>query len=873
MRTKTKRLALLAIICSMMPSLVYAQVRAVYDQGGNALLRQLQRLQTTASVLHTGAHPDDEDSALVAYHARREHARTAYLSLTRGSGGQNIIGTEQSDLLGIIRTEELLQARRLDGAEQLFTSANDFGFSKNRSEAARMWDEEAVLGDMVRAIRQFRPAVVVSRWNGTPTDGHGHHQYTGYLTPVAVAAAADPNRYSEQLSSGLSPWRVDKLYAMQRLVPGATGSPSLVVNTGEADPVTGRSYFAIGMQGRSQQKTQQMGSLELRGKQYSGLQLVESRVDASEPESSIFDGIDTSIRGIASYEAESDQEFITLLANLEETVSVALTRYEPLNPRAIVAVLADSLALARTALSRAMSADAQRLLAEKVAELEAAIVLAAGISLDALADTETPIPGSALQIATRVYGIEASGVDIVGVNLRAPSTWTTAESGVTALANEINYRRRDQADAEYYFSATVPADAKPTQPYWLELPRERFTYDWSQAGDARNQPFQAPLLVAEVTLNVAGQQVVLEKEVEYRFVDRVRGEIRRRIDVVPAISVETAADALIVSTSSAERSYELLLTVRNNSRADVAGSAGFTVPADWVIDPVAADFSLSASPASTTLAFNVTLPERVVAGDYRLDGAVRIDGATYQQAMREIAYPHIQTHRSYSPSSTDFKIIDVNVAPVNVGYVMGSGDKVPEALRRLGLQVTLLDDEALTTGNLSDFEAIVIGIRASQTRPAFVANNQRLLDYAARGGTLIVQYQQPDFIAKGLAPYPASMDGNVRVVDETAPIVILQPNHPVFNFPNKIIAADFDGWVQERNNYNFTSFDRSRYVALTESHDDGEPESEGGMLYAEIGDGHYIYTAYSWFRQLPNGVPGAYRLFANLLSLPAAPNQ
>ena len=284
-----------------------------------------------------------------------------------------------------------------------------------------------------------------------------------------------------------------------------------------------------------------------------------------------------------------------------------------------------------------------------------------------------------------------------------------------------------------------------------------------------------------------------------------------------------------------------------------------------------AEFSLPPGPASTTLSFAVTLPVSANAGEYRLDAITTVDDVDYRQSMREISYPHIQTHRVYEDSAMEVEIIDVSVAAVSIGYVMGSGDKVPAALRRLGLRVTLLDDVALKTGDLSRFDTIVIGIRASQTRPAFVANNQRLLDFAAAGGTLIVQYQQPDFIAQGLAPFAASMDGNVRVVDETAPVVILEPEHAVFNFPNRIDAQDFDGWIQERNNYNFTSYDRNRYVPLTESHDDGEAESSGGMLYAKIGDGHYVYTAYSWFRQLPNGVPGAYRLFANLLSLPASP--
>jgi hypothetical protein len=509
------------------------------------------------------------------------------------------------------------------------------------------------------------------------------------------------------------------------------------------------------------------------------------------------------------------------------------------------------------------------LLDEKIAEFEKALILAAGISVDALADMETMVPGSTLQVATRIYGIENSAARLIGAELIASPGWTTAVSIASELSIERDQRRTDNADAQFIYDITVPPDADLTQPYWLALPREAFTYDWSQAGDAMNLPFCPALLMTKVTFEIGGERVTINKEAEYRFADRVRGEIRRRLDVVPAISVKPASDLQIVPTSSAKRRYEMLLTVTNNSKHDVAGTARFIVPENWLLEPKSGSFSLAASPASTTLAFNVTLPATVTAGGYRLDGSATVDGETFHQSLSEISYPHIQTHRIYTPATTDFQIIDVTVAPVRIAYLMGSGDKIPEALRRLGLQVTLLDDEYLTTGDLDRFDTIVIGIRASQTRPAFIANNRRLLDFAARGGALIVQYQQPDFIAKNLAPFAASMDGNVRVVDETAAIVILEPDHAVFTFPNRISADDFDGWVQERNNYNFTSFDRNHYVPLTESHDEGEAESEGGMLYAKIGEGHYIYTAYSWFRQLPNGVPGAYRLFANLLSLPA----
>lgn len=868
MLNKNSVLVLLTSVLGLASLTANAQVRADYDQGTAALVGQLKRLQTTASVLHTGAHPDDEDSALVAYHARKLHARTAYLSLTRGSGGQNIIGSEQSDYLGVIRTEELLQARRLDGAEQLFTRANDFGFSKYRSEASRLWNEDAILGDMVRAIRQFRPSVVVSRWSGTPADGHGHHQFAGYLAPLAVAAAADPNRYPEHFAQGLSPWQTKKFYVVRPIRSDNPDAPSLVVNTGEYDNSTGRSYFEIGMRGRSQQKTQQMGSLELRGRQLSGLQLIDAQVVAPVGDHSVLDGIDTSITGIGSFEPRANRTFTRSLAELEAAAAEALLRFDPLSPKTLVPNLADGLSKAREARAQAQSPDARRLLDEKISEFETAIVLAAGISIDALASTETVVPGGGLQVAVRIYGSGSPA----GVRLVVPPGWVTAESGGTILSNERELRRRDHADAQFLFNVEVPQDAEPTQPYWLRLPREGFTYDWSKANGAQNLPFDPPSLMAEVTFDIGGEEVTVLKEVEYRFADRVRGEIRRRIDVVPVLSVGPADDLVVVPASSKEKEYEVLLTMRNNTSHAVTGNAWFDAPHGWLLEPSSTEFTLGPSPASTTLAFKTSMPRNIAAGEYELQGIATIGDVTFKQTMYEIAYPHIQTHRVYSPSATKFEVIDVNVAPVRIGYVMGSGDKVPEALQRLGLDVTLLDDAALATADLSHFDTIIVGIRASQTRPAFVANNGRLLAFAQHGGTLVVQYQQPDFIAKGLAPFRASMEGNVRVVDETAPVVILEPDHPVFNFPNRIDAADFDGWVQERNNYNFTSFDRDRYLPMTESHDDGEPDGDGAMLYAEIGEGRYVYTAYSWFRQLPNGVPGAYRLFANLISLPRVPD-
>lgn len=866
---KLQRLAMLIVVPVSILPLAHAQVDAIYDQGSNALIKQLKRLQTTASVLHTGAHPDDEDSALVAYHARGQNARTAYISLTRGSGGQNIIGAEQSDALGVIRTEELLQARRLDGAEQYFTRANDFGFSKYRTEASRIWPEQEVLGDMVRTIRLFRPDVIVSRWNGTATDGHGHHQFSGYLTPLAMAAAADPAQFPEHLDEGLAPWQTQKLYMSVRVNPESTTGPLLRIDTGQYDPITGKSYFEIGMQGRSQQKTQQMGSLELQGEQLSVLQLSDAAFSTDANEQSVFDGIDTSISGIARFEEEPSDTLEDLLRELESISQNLLAVYDPFNPQALIPELVRSHDVAHLARDAANSVEAIRLLDEKIAEIEQALLLASGVTVDALIDRETLVPGSSVMATVRTYIPDDLVVSLVGTAISIPDGWSIATSN-QPLANEVGSRRREVAEEENVYQIAIPADAKPTQPYWLELPREGAAYDWGNAQNSQTLAFDPPLLMATAELEIGGKTIQVRKEVEYRQLDRVRGEVRRRVDVVPRASVEAATSLLVLPAANSDEAVEILISVRNNGDEPISGTAQLSLPQGWTSSPAFAVVSLEAAPSIGTYSFVVNLPANVQAGEYRLAATATIDGEVYRETMLEIAYPHISTHRVYSVAETEIEVVDVEVADVNVGYVMGSGDLVPESLRRLGVNVTQLSDTEITQGDLSEFDVIVVGIRASQTRPAFVANNQRLLSYAEQGGTLVVQYQQPDFAAQNLAPFDVAMERNVRVVDETAPITILDPEHPVFSYPNQISSEDFEGWVQERNNYNFTSFDRERYTPLTEAHDEGEPPSDGAMLYAPLGDGHYVYTSYSWFRQLPNGIPGAYRIFANLLSLPAA---
>jgi hypothetical protein len=420
------------------------------------------------------------------------------------------------------------------------------------------------------------------------------------------------------------------------------------------------------------------------------------------------------------------------------------------------------------------------------------------------------------------------------------------------------------------YEVRVPATAAASQPYFLQQPRQGDRYVWPQ-GAAKGVPFDPPALTAEATFSIGGVNVTATQPVDYRFADPIRGELRRAPAVVPPVTVGVDASLLVVPLGGTAQQRRVVVRASSSSAAPVAGTLRVRVPAGWTVAPQEAPFALKARGEQTAVAFTVTAPAARTAGRYALDAEARVGGETFTRDVQLVSYPHIQPHRLYSAARSRVEVLSLAVAPVRLGYIMGSGDQVPDAIRRMGVDVTMLDEETLATGDLSRFDTIVVGIRASETRPDFVANNGRLLQWVERGGTLIVQYQQREYFDSALTPYPAAQMGNSRVTDETAPVRILAPRHPVFTFPNRITAADFENWVQERNLYAFTSFDTQRYTPLLESADTGEPVQQGGEVYAELGKGRYIYTAYSWFRQLPAGVPGAYRQFANLISLSKAP--
>jgi LmbE family N-acetylglucosaminyl deacetylase len=867
----------LACVSCAAGGLLDAQVRPIYDRGAAGLVLALQRLQTTASALHTGAHPDDEDSAFMARTARGDHARTAYLSLTRGEGGQNVIGPELFDALGVIRTEELLQARRLDGGEQYFTRAIDFGFSKTRDEAAARWNEQDVLDDMVRVIRQFRPLVVVSRFSGTPADGHGHHQLAGYLTPLAFRAAGRADQFAHHAAEGLPPWQPRKLYVGARQ---ASDGGLVDVVTGALDPVLGRSYAEIAAEGRSQHKSQEMGTIEPRGDLRTWLRPalvataagIEPAGAAAAPAGSIFSGIDTTVPGIAVLAGLPPgllREELDLVASLARQ---SLAEYSALAPSRIVPTLAAGLRAvraARAALRDVVASDgrahADVLLQHKEEEFAEALTRAAGVVVDALADQEMVPQGGTVHVSVRAFHPDLPDLRIVDAGVSAPERWMVSTAASAAIPGN------DRPPFARAFSVSVPADAVPTQPYFLAAPRSGDKYTWAAAAPAA-RPFATGPLVGWVAIEIGGVPVRVTTRVDFRYGDRVRGELRRNVNVVPALSVAADSPLLIVPVGD-RRGQRIDVTTISHSPAPLSAAVRLVLPSGWTSAPREAAVTLRARGDRDITSFVVTPPAGLTPGSVDVGIGASADGRSFTQEMQTIAYPHIETHRLYRPAGVRVQVLDVTVAPVRVGYVMGSGDQVPEALRRIGVDVALLEADTLMRGDLSVFDTIVVGVRASEARPDFAAEHARLMQYVERGGTLIVQYQQTDYVTRGLSPYPAVPPQgatNSRVTDEAAPVTMLAPAHPVFTFPNRISAADFEGWVQERNLYALPLVD-ARFTPLLETADPGEPPQRGGQVYAEIGKGRYVYTAFSWFRQLPAGVPGAYRQFANLISLARAP--
>ncbi len=864
---KKAALVLLSAIV-WLPEPAVAQGVVDPEHGLVAVAQLLRGLGSVKRVLVIGAHPDDEDTGLLAVLVRGLGADAAYLALNRGEGGQNLIGPEFGVGLGLLRTEELLAARRLDSASQYFSRAYDFGYSKSAEETFRFWPRDSVLADVVYVVRKFRPQIIVSIFTGTRRDGHGQHQVAGILAREAFDVAGDPSRFPEQLAGELKPWTPLKLYRSTRF---DTASTTLAVETGRLDLLFGRSYHQIAMASRSQHRSQDMGRIESLGPRRTSLQLLESRVAAGHAgsETSLFDGVDTTLVGSRGA-MPPDESRRALVEQLAEYGAHLRGAREALSQRPSASLISHlSLALAAlwrardlTAMAGPQAGTLRFALGEDDRKLEAALSEAAGVIVDAFSSDDLVVPGQSFEVEVQIWNGGDTGVDLRDLSLRTPAGWRVEplEPGDAALAPGTLTRRR--------FSITVPKDAEHTRPYFLRSPRAGAVYAWPADTSVRARPFSAPLVEAQVGLTIAGQAVQRRAEAVYRFADQAAGEVRRPLYVVPAVGVGVAPTTAVWPLG---QTGGLTLSVRleGESPAGSRGRVWLELPAGWTVTPVEAAFELAGPGRATTVDFQLSAAPLPEAGSYEVRAVAQTaNGRRYGLGYTIIDYPHIQRNILFEDAAARIEAFELQVERnLRVAYVPGAGDAVADAIVAMGLSVDVLDDRAVAAGDLSGYEVIVLGIRAYETNATLVASNDRLLEWVRAGGTLIVQYQQYGYFDGEYAPYPLSARRpHDRVSDEGAAIGVLLPDHPAFKRPNEIGPRDFDGWVQERGLYFASEWD-DRYQALLETADPGERAKRGGLLVARYGDGLYVYTGLSLFRQLPAGVPGAYRLLANLLSL------
>ncbi len=829
------------LVAFAVPALVAQAPLPVVDAAG--LQKALDKLQVVGSVMYVAAHPDDENTAVLATLSQGRNLRTAYLSLTRGGGGQNLIGSELGDALALLRTQELLAARRIDGAEQFFTGAVDFGYSKTATETLRLWGHEAALADVVRAIRTFRPDVILTRFPPDARGGHGHHTASALLAIEAFAAAGDATRFPEQLRAGLRPWQATRILWNHFRFSEDAPKPapgSLTLDSGTFDPLLGRSFGELAAESRSQHRSQGFGVLAQRGSREESFELLAgnpAKVD-------FFEGVNLTWARFPGCEA--------VVAHLRE----AKAAYRADRPSLVL----EPLLRARQALLDLPAAiRAEPLVKAKAAELDEALRLAAGLWVEAIADRQAVATGDRLTVATTLLarGGAALGLEKLILEVVTPGGSRVLETRPGGAALEDNRPRKEA------FTLTIPADAPLAQPAWLGGPGAEAWAGWAES--------PAPLrLRARFTHSGGAFEVTVP--VRFRFRDPVLGERYQPLAVVPAAQVNLA-ESVQVFDDSAPKEVRLKVTA---GAASLRGSLRLKVSAGWKVEPEAQAFALAKLGETHELVFRLSPPAGAASGQLRVEvdtGA----GFTIARGLVKVDHPHIPLQTMLPEAVARLERFDLKHNGRRIGYVMGAGDDIPQALRRIGYEVELLTDEALAREDLKRFDAIVLGIRAFNTRPALINLKGRLHEYVAQGGTEVVLYTvntgfpgiNAAMVTDAIGPFPFKV-GRTRVTEETAPVRFLRPEYPVFHWPNELSSKDFQGWVQERSLYHAEGWD-ARYTPLLAMADAGEAEDSGALIVAEHGKGHYVYTGLSFFRQLPEGVPGATRLFANILALGSHP--
>lgn len=850
------------------------------DTAVAGLKQMLLRLRTTARLLHTTAHPDDEDGGMLTLESRGKGVTAELLTLNRGEGGQNKVGSNLFDVLGVLRTLELTASDRYYGVEQRFTHVADFGFSKTADETFQKWQgHDIALSDMVRVIRTFRPDVIVSRFGGSDRDGHGNHQASGILSREAFRAAADPNRFPDQVSEGLLPWQAKKLY-IDNVCPFRSNvcpdkDYTVKLSTGEPNPALGMTYIQFAMEGLRHQLSQGAGGWSVdAGPHYAFYRLVDSvlppTVDRDGHEKDFFDGIDTTLPALADRLGEEKKKVLFLnpaLTNLQRLIEQASATTDSDRPRtadALLTGLQNTTKVIEEIDKSSLSREAKNgLLADlntKKEQFDEAANLAAGIQMEVSADVPIApdaedafmaVPGQRFAVTAKV--IAGHGAVVKRIELDVPPGWTAKQLSA-AQPNQVTK-----------FQVTVSPDAQYTRPYWHREEPEIDSINTVDNPRDATLPFPPAPVQAHAIYAVNGREGIAHAVCMVKYKEPDGTEAKRALAVAPPFSIALEPATAVIPTSHTGKT-EITIGVRSNAATSEDAQLRLELPKSWSTEPAMQRITFDHPEESKDVHFQV-LPSDLHEGHYRLKARLDYQGKSYDLGYTVVTRPDLDTFYYYQPAIQRLSIVDVKVPKdLKVGYIMGAGDDIPLVLKQLDLDVTLIPAEKLATEDLSRYGTIVLGIRAYDTEKDVAGNNKKLLDYVSAGGTLVVQYNTgvADFNSGHFTPYPAQLS-RARASVEEVPVDILAPDDSIFHYPNQITPKDFDGWVQERGLYFMDQWDE-HFKPLLACHDPGEEPQKGGLLRAQYGKGTYIYTGYAFFRQLPVGVPGAIRLYVNLLS-------
>jgi LmbE family N-acetylglucosaminyl deacetylase len=799
------------------------------------IYNQIQKLNFLGSVLYVAAHPDDENTRLISYLSNETKARTAYLSLTRGDGGQNLIGPQLRELLGVIRTQELIEARKVDGGEQIFTRANDFGYSKNAQETLEIWDKEKVLADIVWAIRKFQPDVIINRFNHrTSGDTHGHHSSSAMLSFESFNKANDPNVFPEQLSF-INPWQPKRqffntswwFYGSQEKFNAADKTNFISLQTGVYYASVGKSNQEIAALSRSRHQSQGFGSIGSRGEETEYLELINGAT--LKDKKSIFEGIDTSWNRVKGGKS------------IGELTSKIASEFDFKNPSASIPDLVKGYSMIQ-------SLDENQWKGIKSEELKKIISACSGLYLEAVAQNQEATPGSLVKL--KIEAINRSPIAMQLVSLATLPEQKVTNQNV-ALNNNISQK--------ISLDLQLPSAMEHTQPYWL---KDKGTEGIYTVSDQKN--IGTPDIIRDVkvvfNIRINGVEIPFERIVVYKYNDDVKGEMYNYLDVVPEVTT-----SILDKVSLFKDNKKKYIAVKIKAGKDaVKGDLQLQLPKIWLVSPKTIPFNFDKKGTEQTVYFEVTPPnlqEESVAKSVAI-----VDGKRYDKEQISINFDHITKQQVLKSSESKFIRMDLKTKEEKIAYIMGAGDEVPNSLTQMGYKVTLLNPVEISPEKLSGFDVVMTGIRAYNTVQTLANKQDILFDFVKGGKTMLVQYNNPnDLVTNNIAPYPLKISSD-RVTQENAEVRFLAPSHPVLNTPNKINAKDFEGWTQEQGLYYPNEFDKA-FTPILSSNDRGETAKNGALLIAPYGKGNYIYTGLSLFRELPEGVMGAYKLLSNMISL------